>query len=107
MKFARIDLDRFVLSFGEIIDYLSDKASPSIAQRLLDEVEQQLEGMLDMPNLYPVYDHDFRFRKMHVIDWNYTIFYVVDAENEQVVIYDMIHHSQNTPAILQERFPKS
>ncbi len=107
MRFKRIDLDRFVSSFGRIIDYLSDKASPAIAQRMLDDVEQQIEGILDMPFLYPAYPFDIRFRKMNLTGWNYTIFYAVDEQGSPAVIYDIIHQSQNTPLILNERFPKT
>ena len=107
MKYARADFEGYVSSFELILDYLSDVASPLIAQRLLDEVNQQIEGTLGMPFRYPVYEYDQRFRKMNIKGWNYTVFYAVDTDIKQVTIYDIIHQSQDTPAILNQRFPRA
>ena len=73
-QYKRLDLHLFTISLSEIVVYLRDEASPAIAKRLFDEVEVQLSNVLNMPNLYPVYEFDARFHKMPVVNWNYIVF---------------------------------
>ena len=104
-QYKRLDLHQFTISLSEIVVYLRDEASPAVAQRLFDEVDEQISGVLNMPNLYPVYEFDARFHKMSLANWSYVLFYSVDEKQKVVVVYDIIHQSRDIPTLLKKRVP--
>jgi mRNA-degrading endonuclease RelE of RelBE toxin-antitoxin system len=103
-QFRKLILPSYKQSLTEILENLSDLASSPIAQRLLDDINGQISGILDLPNLYPIYQGNQHFHKMAVNGWNYTVFYVVDKEQKTVVFYDIIHQAREIPEILRASF---
>ena len=103
MPYKLRSLSTFNNSFNEIVDYLSE-ISPSISLRFINELNQQVEAMSGFPYIYPVYEYDERFRKMSISDWKYIVFYTVDQEKQEIILYDVLHMLRDIATYLKDKF---
>jgi plasmid stabilization system protein ParE len=103
MPYKRRSLSVFDNSFSEIVDYLNEIA-PNVSMRFFNELNQQIKSTTDFSFLYPVYEHDERFRRMPMRDWKYNVFYIVDEAKQEIVFYDILHMSRDIQTYLKERF---
>jgi len=100
MLFERRYLSTFDESFNEVVEYLSDIAT-GVALRFVNELDQQLKALSEMPYLYPIYQYDKRFRKMTMSDWKYAVFYIVNEEQNEIIFYSILHTSRDIPTYLK------
>jgi plasmid stabilization system protein ParE len=76
----------------EIADYLSEHSLPAM-QAFMREVKSRIEGLKDMPLMYPKIDHNREYRKMVVGD--YVVVYLPDAQSKQIIILRVVHGRRN------------
>ena len=72
----------------EIADYLSDH-SIQVAESFLHEIKNRVEGLTDMPFMYPNVSHHKEYRKVSV--GNYVVIYLVDDRTKQILIIRVVH----------------
>ena len=72
--------------------------------RFINELNQQIESVSDLPYFYPIYEFDERFRKMSMSDWKYIVFYTIDEEKQEIVLYDILHTARDIPMHLKNKF---
>ena len=73
-------------------DYLSDHSIPA-AEKFLRTVKDRIEGLADMPFMYPRINHHHEYRKMPVGD--YVVVYLVNERAGQIIIIRVVHGKRN------------
>jgi plasmid stabilization system protein ParE len=76
----------------EIADYLSDHSVPA-AEKFLSELKSKIEGLAEMPLMYPKIDLHREYRKMAV--GNYIMAYIVNEQTKEVLIMRVVHGRRN------------
>jgi len=76
----------------EIADYLSDY-SMDTAVNFLREVKRRIEGLADMPFMYPRISLFQEYRKMAVGD--YVVIYIVNQQTKEILIIRVVHGKRN------------
>lgn len=76
----------------------TELCAPDAAENLLDEVDEQVKSLREMPYRYAVYHtlyamkHEIRFIPIK----RYLLFYVVKEEEKAVEIWRFLHQRQGT-----------
>ena len=76
----------------EIADYLSDHSMPA-AVKFLTEIKDRIEGLAEMPFMYPQIDLNQDYRKMVVGD--YVVAYIVNERAKEILIMRVVHGKRN------------
>ena len=76
----------------EIADHLSEHSLPA-TERFLRTVKDKIEGLEDMPLMYPKIETHHEYRKMVV--GNYVVLYEVSEQAKTVVILRVVHGKRN------------
>jgi len=76
----------------EIADYLSDH-SISAAAEFLQTVKERIEGLADMPLMYPKINPHQDYRKMVVS--SYAVLYIVNEHAKEILIIRVVHGKRN------------
>jgi plasmid stabilization system protein ParE len=95
-------------SYDEIVAYLTNEVSPRTAEKFIDDFEQQVTALVDLPFLYPEYEHNDeikpKLRKIVMSDFRYIVFYRIDEGKRKVLFYKIIHSSQDIHTRLKKEF---
>ncbi len=88
-----------------IINYIAFKLkSPMAAQNLLDEIEEQIEGLAQFPERFQLYElepwHSRNLRMVSVK--NFVILYIPDIETKVVNVYRIFYGKRDIAAILSD-----
>jgi len=76
----------------EIADYLLDH-SISVAEKFLHETKSRIDGLDEMPLMYPKINPFQEYRKMVVGD--YVVAYIVNEQAKEVMILRVVHGRRN------------
>ena len=76
----------------EIADYLSDN-SMSAAEKFLRAVKVQIEGLVNMPLIYPKINTHQDYRKMVVGE--YVVVYIANEKTKEILIMRVVHGKRN------------
>jgi len=76
----------------EIADYLSDHSMPA-AVEFLAETKKRIEGLVDMPYMYPKINSHHDYRKIVVGD--YVVAYIVNERTKEILIMRVVHGKRN------------
>lgn len=95
--------ETFHRDLENIISYISDQLdAPFTATSFLDEVEEKVKGLSDLPYRFELVSDAYlrykEFRKCLVK--NYIIFYQVREKDHMVLIHRILHSKQNWMDIL-------
>ena len=86
-----------------IINYITFKLkSPMAAQNLLDEIEEQIEGLAQFPERFPLYDlESWHSRNLRVVSVkNFVILYIPNIETKVVNVYRIFYGKRDIATIL-------
>ncbi|MBP3265157.1 MAG: type II toxin-antitoxin system RelE/ParE family toxin [Acidaminococcaceae bacterium] len=88
-----------------IINYIAFRLkSPMAAQNLLDEIEEQIEGLAQFPERFQLYElepwHSRNLRMVSVK--NFVILYIPDIETKVVNVYRIFYGKRDIAAILSD-----
>lgn len=91
-------LESFYTDLVEAEDYLYEY-SVSAVDKLTDAINVQLKILLDKPYMYPIYQHDKRFRFI-VLPYQYLCFYRVDEDTNIITVHRILRSMQDIISIL-------
>lgn len=81
----------------DAVMYISTElCAPEAAMKLLDEVDDAVQKLTEMPYRFPIY-HTFYAMKQEIRFFpvkNYNVFYVVNEETKTVEIWRILHRLQ-------------
>ena len=88
-----------------IINYIAFRLkSPMAAQNMLDEIEEQIEGLAQFPERFQLYElepwHSRNLRMVSVK--NFVILYIPDIETKVVNVYRIFYGKRDIAAILSD-----
>lgn len=88
-----------------IINYIAFRLKSSMAaQNLLDEIEEQIEGLAQFPERFQLYElepwHSRNLRMVSVK--NFVILYIPDIETKVVNVYRIFYGKRDIAAILSD-----
>ena len=99
MKYRPIFLDSAISDLDCIEEYLS-QFYPSTVRNFIDQLEEKVSNLEDMPYMYPIYEDDPFYRWLEIN--GYLVFYNVDESRNLVIIHRIIHGKRNiSNAILE------
>ena len=77
---------------GEIADYMSDHSMPA-AIKFLQEIKDRIEGLVEMPFMYPkiVLHQDY----LKVVVGDYVVVYIVNERTKEILIIRVVHEKRN------------
>ena len=79
----------------------ADLCAPDAAMKLLDEVDEAVSKLQEMPYRFPIYHtiyamkHEVRFFSVK----NYNVYYVVKEERKAVEIWRVVHQLRNPKSL--------
>ena len=88
-----------------IINYIAFRLkSPMAAQNLLDEIEEQIEGLAQFPERFQLYELEpWRSRNLRTVSVkNFVILYIPDIETKVVNVYRIFYGKRDIAAILSD-----
>jgi len=68
---------------------------PSKAERILFKLDKILKRLVDMPEMYPVYEEFPIFRKIAIED--YLVFYVVNSYSKLIEVHRLLYGKMDIP----------
>jgi len=93
MKYRQEYISTF---YSDITQFVSDlQEYPEKAERILSKLDKILLRLVDMPEMYPVYDDVPTFRKIVVED--YLVFYVVDRNKKLIEVHRLLYGKMDVP----------
>ena len=93
MKYKVSYLPIASLDIRRIEEALTDY--PQKAKRLFQEMDKKLRMLENMPNMWPVYHADSKYRQMVLED--HLLFYLVDETEKKVTIYRVLYNKMDIP----------
>ncbi len=93
--------ERDILAAADYIKYALK--NPAAADRLIDEAEERIASLEEMPNRTRAVDEPVLSSwGVHCISVNsYLVFYLVDDERKAVTVIRFLHQKSNWPHILR------
>ena len=85
-----------------IVDYLTENVSYKVAFQLAEDIRSQLATITTHPQIYPVYPHAPRFRKMPIHNWQYVAFYSINKQKRQIILTHIFHTSRDIHSLMQK-----
>ena len=88
-----------------IINYITFKLkAPMAAQNLLDEIEEQIEGLAQHPERFQLYELEpWRSRNLRTVSVkNFVILYIPDIDTKTVNVYRIFYGKRNITTILSD-----
>jgi len=73
--------------------------SPAAVDKLTSEIVDRMGNLNKHPLMYPIYEHDKRFRFIP-LSYKYICFYRVDEVAKLVMIHRILHEMRDISAIL-------
>ena len=73
--------------------------SPTASDKFIDAVDEQITILLEHPFMYPIYEHDKRFRLM-LLPYQYLCFYHVDEIAQVLIIHRVFRGMRDVPSLL-------
>ena len=86
--------DRNLITIDE---YLS-KFYPSTPVKFFSELDKKLQLLREQPYMCPKYLHNDKYRRLIVGD--YLLFYIVNDEEQEIVIHRILHGSQDITKLI-------
>ena len=83
----------------EICKYLSQFYTGT-PEKFLDVLEKDFENISFNPYMYPKYEYNKEYHK--IVTDDYLVFYKIDAENNLVRVFRILHGKQNIGTILEK-----
>jgi len=99
-KYKIVMFDTALSDLEDIKAYYIREASLEVAISVLGNIRKRIDGLTNMPKIYPVCKQDARFRCL-VID-KYLVFYDVDEETHVVEIHHIWHGMRNIKKLLEK-----
>lgn len=81
----------------QVIENLAEH--PQKAERIFSKLDKILIGLLDMPEMYPVYENFPIFRKIAIED--YLAFYVVKKQDSLIEVHRLLYGKSDIPNYLK------
>jgi len=92
MHYKIIKTSKYELDILNIIDYLEDNfVSKKIMSSLFSEILWTINSLNFIPERFSEIFKDYR----RALVKNYSIFYKIDENKKEVIIYRILHQSQN------------
>jgi len=68
---------------------------PQKSKRVFSKLDKILNNLVDMPEMYPVYEDLPIFRKITVED--YLAFYIINKQDRHIEVHRLLHGKTNIP----------
>lgn len=104
-KFSYIFTKTAEEDIGGIVDYMATElANPDAAGRFLDELEIKLDDICQSPNIGRVVENEYLKRDdvRRFLVGNYIAYYLVDQNEQRVVLLRIVYGKRNQNKILKD-----
>lgn len=91
-------LHRAIKNLQEIYDYISED-SITLADKVIDEIDDRVAELEQMPAKYSIYPDKPTYRRMVV--GSYLVFYKIFEEKKIVKIYLIVHSKRRFDSLLR------
>ena len=81
------------IDMHDIKKYLNGKAGARTSSKVLTDIKERINGLMDMPYMGRKYDDKDEYRIIGA--YRYMAFYKVDEENQIIEIHRVLHSSRD------------